>query len=527
MNEYAIYLRKSRKDIIQDQQFNDNDTLARHEKILLDLAKHQQLSIGSIYKEVVSGETIASRPVMQHLLSEVEDGKWAGVLVIEVERLARGDTIDQGIIAQAFKYSDTLIVTPTKTYDPNNEFDEEYFEFGLFMSRREFKTINRRMQRGKAAAIAEGKWVGNIPPYGYDIIKYKEGKGNILSPNSIEADVVKLIFELYTKGKIDHDGTYKRLGSQLIAYELNDLGVKPRNGGKWSMHSIIGILNNPVYTGQLRWGRRSGKKTVTDGKVKMSRPVNQDYQLSKGLHQPIIDENTFNLAQTILKSAPASSVPKGKAMQNPLSGLVYCGCCGKVMVRRPQKSLPDALICTTKGCKTVSSYLHLVEQRILDALADWLETYRLELSDTNDIQDNSIYLEMKQKQLTNLQSDYETLTLQTNNLYDLLEQGVYTTEVFLERTKILNDKKASIENDITLVTKDIEDFYQLKSAKERFIPQIERILEIYARCSNAEEKNILLSDVIGKVVYNKTERGNNTGKGKDLFEIVLYPHLPK
>ena len=47
-----------------------------------------------------------------------------GVLVMEVERLARGNSVDQGIIAQAFKYSNTLIITPTKTYDPQNEFDE-------------------------------------------------------------------------------------------------------------------------------------------------------------------------------------------------------------------------------------------------------------------------------------------------------------------------------------------------------------------------------------------------------------------
>ena len=41
-----------------------------------------------------------------------------------------GNTRDQGIVAEAFKYSDTKIITPSKTYDPNNEFDEEYFEFG-------------------------------------------------------------------------------------------------------------------------------------------------------------------------------------------------------------------------------------------------------------------------------------------------------------------------------------------------------------------------------------------------------------
>lgn len=104
--QYLIYLRKSRADREAELR-GEGETLARHEKALLELARRQHLPIADIYREVVSGETIASRPMMQQLLSEVEQGVWDGVLVMEVERLARGDTIDQGIVAQAFKLSDT------------------------------------------------------------------------------------------------------------------------------------------------------------------------------------------------------------------------------------------------------------------------------------------------------------------------------------------------------------------------------------------------------------------------------------
>lgn len=99
---------------------------------------------------------------------------------MEVERLARGDTIDQGIVAQTFKFSDTKIITPIKTYNPNNEFDEEYFEFGLFMSRREYKTINRRLQRGRMASVKDGKYVANKAPYGYNRIILKTIKAGLL-----------------------------------------------------------------------------------------------------------------------------------------------------------------------------------------------------------------------------------------------------------------------------------------------------------------------------------------------------------
>ncbi len=125
--QYCLYLRKSRAD-------SEAEALGERAKHWLATRKHYwtlrkklNLNITAIYREIVSGETIAARPVMQQLLQEVEQGIWDGVLVMEVERLARGDTIDQGIVAQTFKFSDTKIITPIKTYNPNNEFDEEYF----------------------------------------------------------------------------------------------------------------------------------------------------------------------------------------------------------------------------------------------------------------------------------------------------------------------------------------------------------------------------------------------------------------
>lgn len=185
---YAIYLRKSRKDR-ELEQLGEAETLARHEKALMELAKRNNLDISDIYREVVSGETIEARPEMQKLLKAVEGGTYKGVLVMEVERLARGNTKDQGIVAETFHFSNTLIITPSKTYDPSNEFDEEYFEFGLFMSRREYKTINRRIQRGRIASVKEGKYIAGTAPLGYDRVKIKGAKGYTLKPKIGRAHV--------------------------------------------------------------------------------------------------------------------------------------------------------------------------------------------------------------------------------------------------------------------------------------------------------------------------------------------------
>lgn len=89
LEKYCIYIRKSRKDMEAEER-GEGDTLARHEAALMDLAHKMGLHITAIYKEIVSGETIAARPVMQQLLNEIEQNVWSGVLVMEIERLARG-----------------------------------------------------------------------------------------------------------------------------------------------------------------------------------------------------------------------------------------------------------------------------------------------------------------------------------------------------------------------------------------------------------------------------------------------------
>jgi len=268
---YCIYLRKSRADMEAEAR-GEGETLARHEKTLLDLSKNLKLNITHIYREIVSGETISSRPIMQQLLSDVEQGVWDGVLVVETERLCRGDTIDQGIVAQAFKYSNTRIITPMKIYDPSNEHDEDYFEFGLFMSRREYKTINRRLQSGRIISVKEGKYLGTKPPYGYVRKKLEKEKGYTLEPHPDQADIVRLIFDLYTKGEQNTDGMHNRLGVSLIVRKLNDLKIPPMKNGAWVPSSVLDILRNPVYIGKIRWNWRPHKKKMVDGQIITERP---------------------------------------------------------------------------------------------------------------------------------------------------------------------------------------------------------------------------------------------------------------
>ena len=98
MDKVAIYLRKSRED---DEL--KGETLARHETMLTEYCARNNLHIAKTYKEIVSGESIANRPEMQKLLDDVAAGQYDGVVCIEIERLSRGNQIDQCEILEVFK----------------------------------------------------------------------------------------------------------------------------------------------------------------------------------------------------------------------------------------------------------------------------------------------------------------------------------------------------------------------------------------------------------------------------------------
>lgn len=528
MEQYCIYLRKSRADIEMEVS-NKGETLARHEKVLIELAERLNLNIKCIYKEIMSGETISARPVMQKLLSEVEQKIWSGVLVMEIERLARGNTIDQGVVAQTFQLSNTKIITPLKIYDPNDEFDEEYFEFGLFMSRREYKTINRRLQRGRLASVKEGKYIANQPPYGYIRKKIKNDKGFTLEPVPEEAEIVKFIFDLYSVGELQDDGTYNRFGTGLIANKLNSMKIPAKKGGNWAPSTIRDMLINPIYIGKIRWNWRPASKKIVDGNIKIERPraSMENCILVNGIHPPIIEKETFDLVQTLMSKNPPRPIGEHGIIKNPLAGLIVCGKCGRKMVRRPynkEKNKPDTLICTAKTCNNVSSTLYCVEDKIISSLEEWLDEYNLSWKLNENVKIN-VNMNTKILATEKLEREIEKINNQINKLYELLEQGVYSTDVFLKRMTVNSQKLNELKKDKMTIESNLNTEIIKNKKRKNMIPKMKKILEVYKSLKTPKAKNDILKQVLEKVVYEKN-MGGRWHTTPDDFEIVLYPKLP-
>lgn len=521
---YCIYLRKSRADA-EAELAGAGETLARHEKALLSLAKKQNLPIEKIYREILSGETIAGRPIMQQLLRDVEAGMWEGVLVMEVERLGRGDTMDQGILLNAFKYSGTKIVTPLKTYDPENEFDEEYFEFSQFMSRREYKTILRRMQRGREASAREGKFAGSVPPFGYRREKLEKEKGFRLAIEPQEAEAVRLAFSLYAYGDPQPDGSFAEIGRATIAKRLDELGFRNRNGGAWATASVTRMLQNPVYIGKIHWNRRPARKSTKDGKIFISRPLAEDFILAEGLHEPILSTEIWDLVQQKMQQ---HCRPTGIGeIKNPLAGLVRCGSCGRLMQRRPYRKSgqPAALICTTPSCPQVSSALELVEQKILEGLAAWAQQHEAAWeepppSDAFAEKERALSQMMaaQERELQRLQNQLETAC-------ELLERGVYPPEIFADRSRLLQQKIAQCRKSLAASAEKCRRLEQKPQTKTPALPAFATLPETYAALPPAAQ-NQLLKALLDHVVYQK-EAGGRWHHAPDAFSLALYPKISR
>lgn len=509
---YAMYLRKSRADL-ELEAIGQGETLARHHQILSDLASRYDITQEqiTIFREVVSGESIADRPEMQRLLNDVYLKKYAGVLCMEVERLARGNTKDQGEVADAFQYSGTKIITPMKVYDPQNEFDQEYFEFGLFMSRREYKTIKRRMEAGRLQSFREGNYVGSLRPYGYDIKRISK-KERILFPVPEEAKVVKMIFNWFT---VD------RMTPGQISKQLTRLSIPTVTGkAEWNRGTVADILRNDHYAGNVRWNRRKSTKEFAEGKLEAhKRRLSPDsYEVRPGKHDAIISQQQFDLAQSLF----TGSVPvkANTTLTNPLAGLLKCADCGKSIAYQsyeckgghtsPRFAHKDSIACVKKSCSSVVLMSALVE-----ALTEAINDFRLKMS--------ICYCENEKTQWQNTLSALETELAKNEKrkarLFDSWEadDGTYTKDEFIQR-KLMYD--SNIDN----LKKQIQD---LKNANPEPVDYSDKIKTLHQMIDmiqdetvSAKAKNTFLKENIECILYDSVDLGRNKGC-KPILDVYL------
>ena len=492
--EYLMYLRKSRQD---DPNETVEEVLSKHEKILQEYAVRvlgYRIKEENIFREIVSGETLDARPQINVVFKLMENPTTKGVLVVDPQRLTRGDLIDCGQVVHAFRYTNTLVMTPTKTYNLSEKHDRKYFEMELMRGNDYLEYTKEILQRGVELSVSEGNWVSSVAPYGYDRIKV--GKRWTLTINEKEAEYVRLAFKWYSEG----------IGMNTIAHRFTDLGAKPRNSSKehFSPNTVRNMLDNEVYIGKIVFKKKKTVPIYEDGKLVKKVKRQKDYICVEGKHAPIIDKELFDNVQKIRGSVAPTKV--GTELQNIYASLLRCKLCGTAMnytrydtcknVRAPRYQCRSF-----KYCENVSCNADVVHEAVIKGLKSALKDFEIKVS-----ADNVKIHESYDKIIQGLEKELSDLEVRQEELYEYLEKKIYTQDVFIMR----NDKLAKERERLREALDKAKNSMPTIKEYEDKITTLHKTIDMLRDDSIPPlAKNKFLKEIIEVIYYHRPSRSDD------------------
>ena len=218
-------------------------------------------------------------------------------------------------------------------------------EHGLVMPLKNIMndTYSRDLSRKISSAIEtkerRGEFIGVYAPYGY---RKSDDDRHKLVPNPETAPIIQEIFVLRLQG-MGYTGIARLLNGRGVpspgAY-LYQCGLSKQRKYRdaiWAAWNIKEILQNEVYLGHLIQGKRT-KVAYKQDRKERNAPADE-WRVSRNAHEPLIDDDTFAAAQRITaenRRMYEESLGKADDLKTPsmFHGLVYCGDCGKALVRR-------------------------------------------------------------------------------------------------------------------------------------------------------------------------------------------------
>ena len=504
--EVIMYLRKSRAD---DATLSVEEVLSKHEERLNEWVENHlaaPIPAENRFKEIVSGgDSIEERPEFQKVLKLIESPKYKAVLVVEISRLGRPDTMEIGRISKTFQHTHTLVITPSRTFNVADKFEREMFEQELKIGQYFLDAIKTLLRAGREASVKRGCYVCSKPLYGYDKVTITEGKRKYptLAINEEQANIVRMIFDSYVN---------QNIGTQTIANRLNDAGVKPPQSERWSADTIRDMLENIHYIGKVKFNERKAVLVVDNGEFRKTRPRTSEEEriVCEGLHEAIISEELFYAAQA--KRGRSHRTCANKELRNPLAGLLYCEC-GRSMsyrhsTRGELKYREPRLVCNgQKYCGNGSCSVDEMMDFVVNLLKGKLVEYEEEVNN-----ENSETAKFYEKQVKNLEKKLSDLDSKELALWEsqLDSENKMPSHIFQALTdKLLKEREeteAALKNAREAIAAPIDNEVKRVTLQNALDALLDDEVSV-------AEKNLFLKACIKRINYHREPAQRILGKG--------------
>ena len=503
----AAYCRVSTDDEDQIKSYN---SMVRHYTDLIQSNK-EYIFAGVYADRAITGTKVDKREEFQRLIQDCMDGKIDLIIAKSIPRFAR-NTLDTLKYVRMLKERNIAVYFEVEKI--NTLKDGEFLMTILSsVAQQEVENTSAYVKKGLKMKMKRGELVGFQGCLGYDY----DVNTKSISINEEGAKTVRYIFDRYVAGA----------GSTMKARELNEQGILTIKGNPWVSSSVMGIINNEKYKGDILLG-----KTFTVDPISKRRLDNlgeEDRYYIHNHHEGIVSEETFDRAQEIRNRRNGGrkhNVTPGKrekfSRQYAFSCMLECGFCGASLSRRRwhsnskyKKTIWQCVKSTKNGKRFCPDSKGIPEQVIEEA---FIESYRMLCKDNRDVLDEFLRRVEKTlgensipEQITALDKNISKIQAKRKVLLDKYLKGIVSQDIYEETDiglkKDFTNEKAKLEylqqqlDDETSLQRRVSDFKKALSENE--------VLEEFDRG--------IFESIIEKVIVGGFDEDGN----KDPYKITF------
>ena len=522
----ALYERLSRDDFGKDDdQQRESNSISNQKAMLEEFAARQGFTnIVHFTDDGISG-TCFDRPGFLAMMKEVEAGNVEYLCIKDMSRMGR-DYLKVGQIMEILRQRGVRLIAINDGVDSARG-DDDFTPFRNIMNEYYARDTSRKIRSTFQSKGKSGKHLTGTVIYGY---LWNEARDQwLVDPEA--AEVVKRIFAM----TIDGYGPYQ-IASKLKEEKVlipsaylarHGEGVNKNKTFKdvygWGSSTICNILEKREYLGHT-----INFKTRKHFKDKKSHYVPEDeWTIFENTHEPIIDQQTFDLVQKIRGNV--RRYPDGWGEAAPLTGLLYCADCGgKMYVHRTNNGkrisqytcsqyskVPVGKLCTTQHRINEDVVLSLVSE-MLKAIAEYAKHDRAEfVRVVQEAQSSQQTAEVK-KQRTRLAtakqrvSELEVLLckIYEDNILGKLSDSRYAT------------LDAQYEKEQSELTVEISDLEKAIKSYEKHEKDADRFIALIDKYENFDKLTIaMLNEFIEKILVHERDR---KGSIQTTQEVEIY-----